>query len=93
MQPEIDNRTDVQQHTIAIRSKPEHYKGIFYVRLSTLPADQNSGIRGSHYRDRIVKIIQDDCLLNDCMIYSDYIEWSSQSQWLGTSPLLEKTST
>lgn len=76
--PEIETSSDVDLPSRLELTKPEHYKGIFYVRLSTLPDAQKESIRSSHYRERIVIIIQDDCLLSDCIIYSDYIEWSTE---------------
>jgi hypothetical protein len=58
-----------------VLAEPEHYKGIFYVQLLALPIDQRSKIRASSYRDTIIKILKDDLLLNDCLSYTDYLEW------------------
>jgi hypothetical protein len=57
----------------------EHYKGIFYVRLSALPVDQKSRIRASSFRHTIINILKDDILMNDCMSYADYVEWHLQN--------------
>jgi hypothetical protein len=57
----------------------EHYKGIFYVRLSALPLDQKVRICAGPFRHAIIKILKDDILINDCMNYGDYVEWHLQS--------------
>ena len=58
--------------------EPEHYKGIIYVRISALPGDQKNKIRESYNRDAIVKILKDNALINDCILYSDYLMWYKQ---------------
>lgn len=55
--------------------KPEHYKGIFYIRISSLPADQQSKIIENYHPDLILKIIKDNSLINDCVLYDDYVKW------------------
>jgi hypothetical protein len=62
-------------------AEPEHYKGIDFVRLSTLPGEQKSKIRESYHREGIVKIIKDNSLINDCIIYSDYVNWYKQHRF------------
>jgi hypothetical protein len=54
---------------------PEHYKGISFVRISMLPAEQRIKIRESFSRELIVKIVRDNTLINDCIIYDDYVSW------------------
>jgi len=54
---------------------PEHYKGISFVRISALPSEQRSKIRQSFSRELIVKILRDNSLINDCIVYSDYLHW------------------
>jgi hypothetical protein len=54
---------------------PEHYKGISFVRISMLPAEQRAKIRESFSRELIVKIIRDNALINDCIVYDDYVSW------------------
>lgn len=56
-------------------AKPEQYKGISFVRISSLPVDQRAKIRHSYKPEAIVKILKDDILLNDCIIYNDYVQW------------------
>jgi hypothetical protein len=54
---------------------PEHYKGISFVRISMLPAEQRAKIRESFGRELIVKILRDNALINDCIVYDDYVSW------------------
>ena len=56
-------------------AKPELYKGISYVRIAALPGDQKVKIRENYSRELIVKILRDDALINDCIIYNDYVKW------------------
>ena len=54
---------------------PEHFKGISFVRISSLPSEQRLKIRESFDRELIVKIIRDNALINDCIVYTDYLNW------------------
>ena len=54
---------------------PEHFKGISFVRISSLPTEQKVKIRESFDRELIVKILRDNSLINDCIIYTDYLNW------------------
>ena len=56
-------------------AKAENYKGIEFVRISTLPDDQKRMIWTSIRRDKIIKILKSDCLLNDCIQVQDYEAW------------------
>ena len=56
-------------------ANPELYKGISFVRISSLPGWQKSILSEKTHRKRVVKIIRDSSLLNDCIIYNDYVEW------------------
>jgi hypothetical protein len=59
---------------------PENFKGIEYVRISSLPGDQREKIWGSFQHDKIIKIVKDQALMNDCILYQDYASWLSQHQ-------------
>jgi len=50
------------------------YKGIEYVQLSELPADQRELI-SQNPRDLIIKIQVDGKILNDCIQFKDYEAW------------------
>jgi hypothetical protein len=55
--------------------EPENFKGISFVRISSLPAEQKVKIRESFDRELIVKILRDNSLINDCIVYTDYLNW------------------
>jgi hypothetical protein len=59
-------------------AEPEQYKGISFVRISSLPGWQKSILSEKTHRERVIKIIKDNALLNDCIIYDDYVEWYNQ---------------
>ncbi|MBL7873146.1 MAG: hypothetical protein JNM78_16125 [Cyclobacteriaceae bacterium] len=56
-------------------AKSEFYKGIEFIRISTLPANQKEIILVSLSPDKVIKILKDDVLLSDCVLYSDYLAW------------------
>jgi len=58
--------------------EPEHYKGILFVRISSLPGEQKRVIRENYSRESIVKILKDNLLLSDCILYDDYVKWYKQ---------------
>lgn len=51
------------------------YKGIEYVRLGGLPLDQKEKIATTLSPDKIIKILKDGVLINDCIQYADYLSW------------------
>jgi hypothetical protein len=53
----------------------ENFKGIEFVRISSLPAEQKEKIWQSFQHDKIIKIVKDTTLLNDCILYNDYVSW------------------
>jgi hypothetical protein len=57
---------------------PESFKGIEFVRISSLPGDQKEKIWNSLQHDKIIKIVKDQSLLNDCVLYQDYLSWFNQ---------------
>lgn len=62
-----------------MKTPAENYKGIEFVRISALPEDQKQLIWTSLKRDKIIKILKSDCLLNDCIQVRDYEAWYSQN--------------
>ena len=58
----------------------ENFKGIEFVRISSLPEDQKEKIWKSFQHDKIIKIVKDQALMNDCILYPDYLSWLSQQQ-------------
>ncbi len=65
-----------------MRAAAENYKGIEFVRISTLPEDQKQLIWTSLKRDKIIKILKNDCLLNDCVQVSDYEAWYTENYFV-----------
>lgn len=65
----------------------ETFKGIEFVRISSLPDEEKERIWKSFQQDKIIKIVRDQALLNDCILYQDYVSWLSQhSHTLVSSP-------
>lgn len=58
-----------------MRVEAENYKGIEYVRISNLPADQREKIKTSLPKDKVIKILKDGSLIDDCIQYTDYLAW------------------
>jgi hypothetical protein len=65
--------------TYIMRTTAEIYKGIEFVRISSLPEDQKSAIWTSFDQEKIIKILKVDALLNDCILYRDYLDWVGQN--------------
>lgn len=57
----------------------ETYKGIEFVRISNLPEDQKSQIRATIDHSKIIKILRDKELLNDCVQVNDYALWMKEN--------------
>jgi hypothetical protein len=54
------------------------YKGIEFVRLSSLNKEQAASIGESAFAKKTIKILCDNELLSDCLPYSYYLEWYHQ---------------
>ena len=65
-----------------MRVTAENYKGIEFVRISALPEDQKQLIWTSLKRDKIIKILKNDCLLNDCIQVRDYETWYTENYFV-----------
>jgi hypothetical protein len=51
------------------------YKGIEYIQLSTLSATPAESLRQTLNDRTLIKILVDDVILNDCVMYSAYEKW------------------
>jgi hypothetical protein len=51
------------------------YKGIEYVQLSELPAIQAESLKNTLNERTLIKILMDDEILHDCVLYSAYEKW------------------
>ncbi|MFZ6000876.1 MAG: hypothetical protein ACOYW3_10220 [Bacteroidota bacterium] len=58
-----------------MRVQAETYKGIEFVRISNLPKEERTKIFETLNREKIIKILRDKELLNDCVQVTDYKEW------------------
>ena len=58
-----------------MRVPSEIYKGIEYVRISSLPMDQKAHLHISLNRKLIINILKDESLLIDCLQYQHYLTW------------------
>lgn len=61
--------------TEVMQAKSEFYKGIEFIRIINLPIDQKEIILASLNPDKVIKILKDDVLLSDCILYPDYLDW------------------
>ena len=68
-------KCDLCTYLSAMRVDVEIYKGIEFVRLSNLPAEQKENIKSWLPKDRLIKILKDEMVLSDCIQYSDYLRW------------------
>jgi hypothetical protein len=58
-----------------MRASSENYKGIEYIRISSLPMIQKDYIYKSINQKLIINILKDNSLMNDCIQYQHYIIW------------------
>ena len=63
----------------------ENYRGIEFVRISSLPEDQKRMIWNSFNTQKIIKILRNKELLNDCLQFEDYIDWYKKSYKVSTA--------
>lgn len=59
---------------------PEIYKGIEFIRISSLPEEQKAFLLKNLPSDKIIKILRDNVLLNDCIQYKDFLQWQDEMQ-------------
>lgn len=55
----------------------ETFKGIEFVRISSMSKDQQDKIWESFQHDKIIKIVRDQSLMNDCILYHDFTTWQA----------------
>lgn len=51
------------------------YKGIDYVLLSSLPTEQAESLKKTLNERTLIKILKEDIVLNDCVLYTAYLQW------------------
>ena len=67
----------------------ENFKGIEFVRISSLPDEQKEKIWKSFHQDKIFKIVKDKSLLNDCILSHDYVSWLEHQHGPSTKPIVK----
>jgi hypothetical protein len=58
-----------------MRASSESYKGIEFIRISSLPMDQKNHIYKTVNHKLIINILKDNSLMNDCLQYQHYLTW------------------
>ncbi len=58
----------------------EQFRGIQFVRISSMSKDQQEQVWDSFDREKIIKIVKEQSLLNDCILYTDFAAWQAASQ-------------
>ena len=56
----------------------ERFKGIEFIRISSLSKDQQQQVWDSFDRNKIIKIVRDQSLMNDCILYNDFVAWNTR---------------
>jgi len=51
------------------------YKGIEYVQVNSLPADQKEKLLQTINHDLLIKILVDEKLIGNCLLFKDYEIW------------------
>lgn len=51
------------------------YKGIEYIRLSSLPASQAESLKQTLNHRTLIKILHEEVVLTDCVLYTAYEQW------------------
>ena len=71
----------------------ETFKGIEFVRISSMPKDQQDKIWESFQQDKIIKIIRDQSLMNDCILYHDFATWQASQPTLPVPATMQQVPT
>ena len=62
-----------------MKAAVEVYRGIEFVRLSSLSPEEKRGLLEAKYFTKTIKILRDQELINDCLPYHFYLEWYETS--------------
>ena len=66
------------------------FKGIEYIRLSALPSEQGKLLEQTLDERTLIKILKNDIVLEDCVLYKAYLKWYESSTSEVTSPISTK---
>ncbi|MBS1554720.1 MAG: hypothetical protein JSU09_07330 [Bacteroidetes bacterium] len=53
----------------------ERFRGIEYVRISTLPEEERQIFWRTFDQQKVINILKADVLLNDCVLVKDFLVW------------------
>lgn len=54
---------------------PQNYRGIFYVKLETLPEEQKNQLGNWLPVTDLIKLKVDERIIDNCVNYQDYLFW------------------
>ena len=58
-----------------IKLNKKTYRGIEYVNLKSLSAEQSTSLRQSLTNRTLINILQNEVVVSDCILYSAYEAW------------------
>lgn len=58
-----------------IKLRKKTYRCIEYIDLNSLSGDQQESLKQSLSSRTLVKILQEDIVINDCVLYAAYENW------------------
>ena len=58
-----------------IKLSKKTYRCIEYINLSSLSGDQQGSLKQSLSNRTLIKILQGDIVINDCVLYAAYENW------------------
>jgi hypothetical protein len=69
------------------------YKGIEYIQLSALPTAQAESLKQTLNKRTLIKILMDDVILHDCVLYSAYEKWFASNIEEVKEPVISQSKT
>jgi hypothetical protein len=60
---------------LGMKAQSTIYKGIEYIQVSTLPADQREMLQKTINKGLLIKILVDGKLVSNCLQFKDYEAW------------------
>jgi hypothetical protein len=69
------------------------YKGIEYVQLSALPVTQAESLKHTLNERTLIKILMNDEILHDCVLYSAYEKWFASNIEEIKEPIIPQSNT
>ncbi|MCU0356010.1 MAG: hypothetical protein MUE95_00370 [Cyclobacteriaceae bacterium] len=60
-----------------MKAQPTYYRGISFVRLHELPAEQQQALQASPNHPERIKILMNNNVFDECIQYAAYSDWYS----------------